>query len=298
MYFIAVHGAPSGAYPFQFISIGQKERGVIYIVDGTGPWSNADYSAEMAGSFCQQLAKEAGATAFYKRGPSLFGLEVLPIARDVVDEINKRVGWTDPIFLCGYSRGGCTVMEVAKLIRHREVKAMFLFDAVDRCLLPQDDKISGNVRQVYYAKRNPDFARRFEKQVESTRAQLQNANKALDASASRNRVMSALFGGNYKETVAAREAINTNAIARNADRDLRWNTRNDEGLSPSNFGNTGLSVEPPGRHEMGVFDGSHGALGGVPWSEYDVPGDAQAARVVRAWMWARFIKEGVLSSQS
>ena len=51
----------------------------------------------------------------------------------------------------------------------------------------------------------------------------------------------------------------------------------------------------PGRYDSAIFAGSHGALGGVPWPNHEIPGDAKAVPAVRAWMWARLSKEGVLA---
>ena len=207
-------------------------------------------------------------------------------------EIKKQPP-NEPIFLGGYSRGGAAAIVVALKVKPRIVKGMFLFDAVDRAMVVTPPRISGNVQNVYHAIRDRSFARQFEGEVKDTRADLDEANAALRTSNRGNRIGAALFGGDHRTTIEVRSRITTHAVARNLDRDLKWRTRNVEGLSPSNFGNVGLAVALPGRIEIEQFAGSHGALGGVPWPDTLVPGDSRTVPLVRTWMWARLVKEGL-----
>ena len=265
---------------------------MLYIVDGTGPWLADEYNSAMSGSFCSQLEAGLGDRCRRWRGPSISGIEVPFIADSVIEEIRKQPP-TEPIFLGGYSRGGAAAIVVAQKIKPRNVTAMFLFDAVDRALVVTPPRVTGNVQNVYHAIRDRSFARQFENSVKDARADLDEANAALRTGIRGNRIGAALFGGDHRATVEVRSRIDRHAVARNLDRDLKWRTRNVGGLSPSNFGNVGLAVVPPGRIELAQFAASHGALGGVPWPDTDVPGDSKAVPLVRRWMWARLIKEGL-----
>ncbi|MCR9260218.1 MAG: thioesterase domain-containing protein [Pseudomonadaceae bacterium] len=269
---------------------------MLYIIDGTGPWLDSTYDIEMNGSFCKQLNNMTGDRSIYNRGPSLLGTELSTIVDEIYLEIRRRPE-SEPVYLCGYSRGGAAAVIVARKINPRPVRAMFLFDAVDRAIISTGEKISGNVQNVYHAIRDREFARKYEDEVATTRKQLDKANAALSAKNTGNRIRSALLGGDPKATAQVRNRINAHAVPRNKDRDLKWKTRNATGLSPSNFGNTGLSVLPPGKYDTAKFAGSHGALGGLPWSDHELPGDSKAVPAVRAWMWARLIKEGVLTGK-
>ena len=128
--------------------------------------------------------------AFYHRGPRLFGndtyIQAWKAYNYVIAKLKENPG--AKLFLSGYSRGGAGVIEVAYWLKDagHAVDAMFLFDAVDKSLpvgglpripydprrwsLPFDPRyplnpekwihppgrpISGNVRQVYHARRHP-----------------------------------------------------------------------------------------------------------------------------------------------
>lgn len=105
---------------------------MIVVVDGTGPDSDIDYETEMANSFCKQIASQA-AGATYFRGPTLTGSEVKSIAAEATRDAAALADRGLPIMLAGYSRGGCTVINVAYNLQAagQDVAAMFLFDAVD-----------------------------------------------------------------------------------------------------------------------------------------------------------------------
>ena len=165
---------------------------MLYIIDGTGPWLDSVYDSEMSGSFCRQLARVVN-RSHYNRGPSLLGVELGRIVGDICLQIRKQPG-DEPIYLCGYSRGGAAAVIVAREIKPRPVKAMFLFDAVDRALSVSGEKISGNVRNVYHAMRDRNFARQHEGAVVATRAALDRANTALSATNAGSRIRAAFQG--------------------------------------------------------------------------------------------------------
>ena len=99
---------------------------MIVAVDGTGVSDDGKYSAEMAGSFCTQLA--SGAT--YHRGPSLAGRETHSLALWAAQAVLAQGGKAQ---LAGYSRGGCAAIIACRLLAAKGVRvdSLFLFDAVD-----------------------------------------------------------------------------------------------------------------------------------------------------------------------
>ncbi len=60
------------------------------------------------------------------------------------------------LVLIGYSRGGAAVIHAAQLLKDKvQVDAMFLFDAVDRSLGVETERIPSNVQVVRHARRDP-----------------------------------------------------------------------------------------------------------------------------------------------
>lgn len=99
---------------------------LIFIVDGTGDFSDSEYRREMAGSFCRQITSLFGPQTEYFRGPSLLGLEATLIARAVRERIDAlAVG--EKIYLVGYSRGGAAVIDAANSTT-RKIEGVFLFE--------------------------------------------------------------------------------------------------------------------------------------------------------------------------
>jgi hypothetical protein len=143
---------------------------MLIAVDGTGPSEDKVYYAEMANSFVRQICKECPDPAelkSYFRGPSLLGKECLPVAIAAfgiiakVYEAAKKAGNESSfkLFLTGYSRGGATVIFVARILQlmlpEVKIECMALFDAVDRSSLTDVDVIPGNVNKCYHALRDP-----------------------------------------------------------------------------------------------------------------------------------------------
>jgi dienelactone hydrolase len=137
---------------------------MFYIIDGTGPYNQELYDLAMARSFCWQLeVKFRGYPAVYIPGPGNAGGTTYAKARDGADAIQnyrKRNNYSNskPIYLAGYSRGGATVIQLAKFLNQQipknEVKAMFLFDPVDRDVFLDGQGIPNNVRNVYVVYRD------------------------------------------------------------------------------------------------------------------------------------------------
>ena len=112
----------------------------VAVIDGTGPWSDAEYVRSMASSFCRQLATQLGAAAHYYRGPSAAGLGVRSEASAAAEWLRQksRQDRTARLMLAGYSRGASAAIYAAEFLaetRHN-VDSMFLFDAVARHVFP------------------------------------------------------------------------------------------------------------------------------------------------------------------
>jgi len=123
------------------------------IVDGTGSYSDADYTREMRTSFCRQLFESNGKSAHYLRGPSGEGYYIERRATAIVDEVMCRIA--DTIYLAGYSRGGSIAVIAARMLaeRGRNVAALFLFDPVARHGSASSEFIPANVASAYVARR-------------------------------------------------------------------------------------------------------------------------------------------------
>ena len=141
------------------------------IIDGTGPWGDAEYSKAMAPSFCHQIGQQLGGAAHYKRGPSFDGL------MDAF-KMNAAVAWLkqqrqiDPsmrMMVAGYSRGASVAIAVAEKLEEAKipVDALFLFDAVARDVLIYGRVIPANVKLCRHARRShaTEFVDKYEERV-------------------------------------------------------------------------------------------------------------------------------------
>ena len=281
---------------------------MLYLIDGTGPFFDSEYAVDMAGSFCGQLQFQLGKNrCSYRRGPSALGMEVPALVTATTNEIlnQRQSGGSDRVFLGGYSRGAHAVRLVAWELKQRkiDVQAMFLFDSVDRepwsssNPIKQMDKIPSNVKNCYHA------VREYEPLVN-----LLETNNKLQSRDLWEKIKSA-FGLSSSETrkqwSEARDAINKLATDRIKNPNRETKGRHSRGITGIgkgalnldfyNFGNTGMEAEAPCSLHIKKFDGSHGALGGVPWPDNLIPGDAKKVAPVRTWMWSKLRQEGVLS---
>jgi hypothetical protein len=144
---------------------------MLVAVDGTGPWNDETYAAEMSGSFVSQIYNEFhGGVKHYRRGPTLLGFETGPIANEFTNVIlrqykkTKDEGKEFSLYLTGYSRGGASVIGIAYLLNQYQpeikVDFMALFDAVDRSPIVTADNIPRNVKLCYHAIRSRDAGSR------------------------------------------------------------------------------------------------------------------------------------------
>jgi hypothetical protein len=96
----------------------------------------------------------------YIRGPLAFGDDLLPIIMEGYKFIHGKLwaGVDEPILLTGYSRGAAAVIDIAKRLQreNKSVKAMLLFDCVDRSPHVDSTRIPNNVGYVSLVMRLPE----------------------------------------------------------------------------------------------------------------------------------------------
>jgi hypothetical protein len=137
---------------------------MMMIVDGTGPYDEAEYKYDMTGSFCNQLKGAMPNTEYYE-GPGTLGLTTGGIAykafQSLCERRSNRREDRDWVYLAGYSRGGAAVIQIAKWLNDRScvsnpipVKAMFLFDPVGWDATLCYDRIPTNVMTCYVVYRD------------------------------------------------------------------------------------------------------------------------------------------------
>ncbi len=137
---------------------------ILVGIDGTGsavsPGTARDrqYDIDFANSFVKRIC--AGkANARYIRGPVLLGGGVVEGISDGVGfiETKHRQMPNEPILLTGYSRGAAEAVAVAQRLQSLKinVKALMLFDCVDRSADMDSGIIPNNVENVCHVIRNP-----------------------------------------------------------------------------------------------------------------------------------------------
>jgi hypothetical protein len=137
---------------------------ILVGIDGTGggvaPGASRDraYDQDFANSFVRKICN-GKQSARYFRGPVTLG-GGLPEAIDGgVSFINERRRQfpDEPILLTGYSRGAAGVVVVAKRLKAQgvRVRAIMLFDCVDRHLAFDAATIPDNVDHVKHVIRDP-----------------------------------------------------------------------------------------------------------------------------------------------
>ena len=302
---------------------------MLYIVDGTGADSDEEYDRDMANGFCSRMAWEFGGV--YRRGPTTFDVSqrTSTIASEVFDKIiAARKDPKEPIYLAGHSRGGAAVIRVAEKLGERQikVKALFLFDAVNRSLdVTFDDHIPPNVEMTYHARRDPSLASYYEADLEAAERAWRDcmrqtgwkyAGPLVDPSVL---VYNVVFGDPAKELPQACAAHTAKIRAlKELDQKMKFVMRTNlvfdldlfkkykfDSLS-INFSNTGtLPAEPSSGRKVfsqRLFKGSHGAIGGAPITDDRAPPilrryDARAILEVRTWMWANFAAENLQATE-
>jgi thioesterase domain-containing protein len=190
---------------------------MLYIVDGTGEIDDALYRKKMENGHCRKLERNFRTYATYIRGPGLGGGTNLGVqqmaALETAYRLNPLAGWllgeklgfkehctnqyshvlnairmsraNSKVYLCGYSRGGATVVAAANALNKlgREVEALFLFDPVDSDATLEDTAyIPTNVRQAFMAYRNMEHVRALQGEADR---QTKEARSAAESTSSR-----------------------------------------------------------------------------------------------------------------
>ena len=280
---------------------------MLYIVDGTGVWNEDQYKLDMATGFCKSIEFECLPNSYYERGPSWFGGSGKQVA-SLVYEIMKRP--KEKVFLCGYSRGGASVIMVAAALKlvNRPVEALFLFDPVDSDLtLVQTETIPANVKVAYYARRNPIYGDLYDAQAarqrdKAARSGVDAAKKILSLNVIPG-VPSVLPINPVKVREAAKSVgqfvTSTRDAVLSEKKSFDWKHGMARRLM---FENCGLKAAP-GVRFVGpeLFDGTHAAMGGVTWPEEAYPhrtllaADKRCIAAVNGWMRSKYHESGLIS---
>ena len=133
-------------------------------IDGTGggatPTAARDkrYDEDFKNSFVTRICTRATFSKYF-RGPVTFGGGLLEAINNGVNEIVRiRQSQKEmPILLTGYSRGAAGAVVIAKRLKDLDikVKAIMLFDCVDRHIAIDASVIPENVENCYHVIRNP-----------------------------------------------------------------------------------------------------------------------------------------------
>ena len=265
---------------------------MLFIVNGTGPWGES-YESDMATSFCKQIEKLGGGKYF--RGPTTFGLQTYLISDAIVTGIKEKMakGDSSPVFLVGHSRGGAAVIRAAQLLKTEridvKVKAMFLFDAVDRTLNRSVNvqMVPGNVVTCYHAMRDRKFREHLGNDVAKALADWNSNSKIAPASPATRLKGTAYSDLCHKDMMFRRFS--------------RCENITEFEYYSLDFGNCGLSAEAPCKmvpHDL--FYCTHGAVGGAPEPEAKhkvrelAEEDNKAQDKVRTWIFKSMLQEGAL----
>jgi acetyl esterase/lipase len=132
---------------------------IVVGIDGTGPFFDSTYETNFRNSFVRRICPERNANKRYFRGPIGPG-GGMPQAIDggynFIIARRGAAGADNSILLTGFSRGGLGVLVIAERLRRQNipVKAMLLFDAVDRHVAYNAPRVPDNVANVFHARRN------------------------------------------------------------------------------------------------------------------------------------------------
>ncbi len=116
------------------------------------------YDKDFTKSFVTRICRNK-ANAGYWRGPLADGGGLIAAINGayeyVLGRLEKDPG--EPILLTGYSRGAAGVISLAKKLKNKkiDVKAMMLFDCVDRHMFIDADVVPNNVGYVQHVVRHP-----------------------------------------------------------------------------------------------------------------------------------------------
>lgn len=138
---------------------------ILVGIDGTGeaitPSAERDeaYDSAFSESFVKRIC-DGNANSRYYRGPVALG-------GGLVDAVNQGVAFIqqqrqqspqETVLLTGYSRGAAGVVVIAERLKALDipVRALMMFDCVDRHAVLDAEVIPNNVEYVHHVIRNPD----------------------------------------------------------------------------------------------------------------------------------------------
>lgn len=134
-------------------------------IDGTGadfvPGSGRDarYDTAFADSFVRRICARGGSLSLYRRGPVGGGGGMVDAVNAAVQHVvrNRATSPAETVLLTGYSRGAAGVVAAAAQLRSLNipVRAMMLFDCVDRHIFIDAETIPSNVEFVHHVMRDP-----------------------------------------------------------------------------------------------------------------------------------------------
>jgi thioesterase domain-containing protein len=303
---------------------------MIYVIDGSGESSLDDYAVDMAGSHCRVVNHLNRAVSEYHVGPSKYNLprHTAGIAHKMFGRVMQNEYGVDVrvsrsarlgsaaqpksitesrTFLVGYSRGGAAAIQVANLLAResKPVEALFLFDAVDRTLLLSDvDSIPPNVKYCAHAVRNEGALVVME--FELSRLSQECAREgvltlprfeAKHLVTGAGRPLRESFLAYVKTLTPRQRQLGIRALEKQETVDrFRVAMRDSFSASSVPFSNCGRRYTASTRYEEGQFAGSHGALGGVPWTTLGdeiTQIDLGVSRAVWTWMAGKMKQYGV-----
>ncbi|MFV0390227.1 MAG: hypothetical protein ACK5NT_15910 [Pyrinomonadaceae bacterium] len=136
---------------------------ILVGIDGTSDWEpgesrNRSYDIAFKNSFVRRIAF-GKAHSHYIRGPLNGGggvVEGIFEGYKFISDLRKALP-REPVLLTGYSRGAAEVIAVAQRLKRDKVKvrAMMLFDCVDRSLDMATGTVPDNVEHVLHVIRDP-----------------------------------------------------------------------------------------------------------------------------------------------
>ena len=138
---------------------------IVLGIDGTGsaivPGAGRDreYDKAFANSFVKRLCSNGPGARGYLRGPVGLGGGLRAAVNGGYEWVKRKrnEGDTSDILLTGYSRGAAGVVMVAKKLKADgvPVKALLMFDCVDRYLFGDASVVPNNVEFVQHVIRDP-----------------------------------------------------------------------------------------------------------------------------------------------
>lgn len=122
-----------------------------------------NYDTAFAMSFVSRICKPESVNKKYLRGPTTFGVGLIPAINEGTNFILNRLRMVnEPVLLTGYSRGAAGAICIAKKLHDKQipVQALLLFDCVDRHALIDAASLPPNVKYAMQVVRNPNTGSR------------------------------------------------------------------------------------------------------------------------------------------